>query len=337
MDDAEPLVVESKISIFGAPSTLNVARQQPLSSRTSVKLCFLIGSSELVKVVGSYGIRYYNGDTFPMDQTFFVVLLELSKALVCFFVHTLTHEGSAWSPFNWRLLLPSVVYAMTNNIFLLSLAYVTPAVWMVLVQARIPLTLFLYKVLFRRIISGSQWIGASLMCIAIGVCQLPELSAGVTRNLAVAFVLALLNSVLSASAAVYTELLFKNPQHSNIWKQQFQMYTGGAVFALVPFIYSSLVFQKELISEAPASIWCLVLLTWFTAAMHGICVALLVKKLDNVVKYQVACVVHLLNSGLNQLLFPDRFTLTPHFAISLIILFYAVHVYENRTFALTKR
>ena len=93
----------------------------------------------------------------------------------------------------------------------------------------------------------------------------------------------------------------------------------------------------ELISDASASIWSLVALTWFTAAVHGICVALLVKKLDNVVKYQVACVVHLLNSGLNQLLFPDRFTLTPHFAISLLILFYAVHVYENRTFALTKR
>lgn len=91
------------------------------------------------------------------------------------------------------------------------------------------------------------------------------------------------------------------------------------------------------IFEAPTSIWFLLTLSWLSAAAHGICVALLVKKLDNVVKYQVACLVHLLNSGLNQLLFPDRFTLTPHFAISLFVLFYAVNVYENRTLTLSSK
>lgn len=243
MDDAEPLV-ESKINIPSPAPALNIARQVPLSSKTSVKLCVLIASCELVKVVGAYAIRYHNDDRFPMDQTLFVVLLELSKALVCFFMHVTTHHGSAWTPFNWRLLLPSIIYAITNNIFFLSLAYVTPAVWMVLVQTRIPLTLLLYRVFFRKAVSGAQWIGAFLMCFAIGISQLPELSAGASHGLTVGFVLALLNSVLSASAAVYTELLFKNPQQSNIWKQQFQMYVGGAGFAAVPFMYSFFVYRK---------------------------------------------------------------------------------------------
>ncbi|OQR79769.1 UDP-galactose translocator 1-like [Tropilaelaps mercedesae] len=318
-------------------ATMCLERQQSLSSQSSLLLCTLIAVCELVKLSGTYAIRYLNNGQFPIDPTLFVVLLELLKAAACGIVHILRHPTSPQplKDFNVHLLLPSGVYAITNNIFLLALTFVPPALWMILVQTRIPFTLLIYRSAYHRPVAAPQWIAAILMCLAIGLTQMSHIKEHQLRSgFSTGLMLALLNAALASAAGVWTEIIFKNPQTASIWQQQCQMYTAGAGFALIPFTCSYLTAGKVFITRSPWTIWLLLILTLVSSAIHGIGIALLVKRFDNVVKYHLGCMVHLLNSGLNHLLFPDKFSLTPHFGLSLLLVFYAIYMYENKTFFL---
>ncbi len=75
---------------------------------------------EIGKHVSNYSINYYNNGTYPLPQTILVVLLEilkLSGTVLRMRCQTLSFDISSVKA-SFKFLLPSVIYAVNNNIYL---------------------------------------------------------------------------------------------------------------------------------------------------------------------------------------------------------------------------
>lgn len=81
---------------------------------------------------------------YPLQQTLLVALTEALKCLLVTAMHVATSGSLRMRP-SPKFLLPSLIYMLTNNIFFFVLRYVTPAVWVVLVQCKIIITLCVYR------------------------------------------------------------------------------------------------------------------------------------------------------------------------------------------------
>ncbi len=122
-----------------------------------------------------------------------------------------------------RFLVPSVLYALNNNIYFLGLTLVPPPIWLILCSARTAITACIYKVGFafkllypyrlpsfisllrdyqqfwlKRPLTGWQFVGAFFIVASIILAKLPDLlgtaTAGVNSVPLLAIILALVAS-----------------------------------------------------------------------------------------------------------------------------------------------
>ena len=112
-----------------------------------------------------------------MPQTILVVLLEVMKLMV-----TMMRSGCQKPSFDssslrksTKFLLPSVIYAVNNNIYLAGLILVPPPIWVILCSFRTVVTASLYKFVLKRDISLLQFGGALLIVASIVVAKLGDI------------------------------------------------------------------------------------------------------------------------------------------------------------------
>jgi drug/metabolite transporter (DMT)-like permease len=189
---------------------------------------------EIGKQVSNYSIQYYNGGKYPLPQTILVVLLEAMKLLV-----TVIRSGCQRPSFDsaslrksTKFLLPSVIYAVNNNIYLAGLILVPPPIWVILCSFRTVVTASLYKFFLKRDISLLQFGGALLIVASIVVAKLGDIMSvdGGNHIPMMAIIFAIVSSFNSVGAAVYTESLFKT-SGENFLEQQFWLYFYGMFVA----------------------------------------------------------------------------------------------------------
>lgn len=327
--DEEPLMAtEAELASPVKPAQSPLHRQP-----TSVALVILLSSvfiaSDVGKMMSSYALRYYNGGKYPVHQTLLVAMSEGSKCLVTAVLHVWVTGSPRVRP-SVKFILPSVIYMLTNNIFLYALHFVTPPIWLVLVQCKVLLTLLVYKYVFKHFISAAQWTAGFLIVASVLGSQLEEFNKGEVRGKLIAVGLGLLCGTLSTVVSVYTEFCFKNDTRT-IWEQQAQIYFGGALFSAMASAYSG----EPLIERGMSpSIQGLLLATIALATVQGITIAVVVRRLDNIIKYHLSATCGVLNSVLSALLFPDKFRFTASYVVSLAILFTAIYLYEKKSFVL---
>ncbi|XP_037530071.1 uncharacterized protein LOC119407258 isoform X2 [Rhipicephalus sanguineus] len=321
---------ESPQAETGSPKSSLERREQ--TSLPVVLVLFAASTfTDVSKMVCSYSLRYHNHGSYPMNQSLMVAVTEVLKCVLVTVVHRVT-SGSLHMRPSYKFLLPSVVYMLTNNIFFFALHYVTPAVWLVFAQCRIFLTLLVYKYPFGRHVTRAQWTAGALIAAAVVGSQADVLASHArSSSVATAMALALLCGTLSTMAAVYTEYYFKNDSRS-IWEQQSQIYFGTAVISSIAPLFSA----KALINadQLTGRVLHFLVATIVLSAAYGLCVALVVTRLDNVVKYHMSATSSVLNTFASAALFPDQFRITPAYAISLFVLMVAIYLYEKKSFAL---
>ena len=111
--------------------------------------------------------------------------------------------------------IPSVMYAFNNNVYFYALHYVTPPVWNMLGQIRIIITALTYWAVFRRVVTGLQWL-ALVMIVGMIVCTNRFSSSGgvgegdntgrMQSNVMVALGLAAVGSVASVIGTITIEV-----------------------------------------------------------------------------------------------------------------------------------
>merc|ERR1719430_430332 len=98
----------------------------------SIVICQV--TCEVAKQISNYSIQIFNGGKYPLPQTILVVLVELLKLLA-----TVVRSGcqrpsfdSATLRHSMKFLLPSLLYAVNNNIYFAGLMLVPPPIWIIL-------------------------------------------------------------------------------------------------------------------------------------------------------------------------------------------------------------
>ena len=104
---------------------------------------------EVGKQVSSYSVQYYNGGTYPVPQTMLVLLGEIIKLST-----TIARTGCDPPSIDFislkqsvKFIIPSIFYAVNNNIYFIGLMYVPPPIWIILCSFRTVITATVYKVL----------------------------------------------------------------------------------------------------------------------------------------------------------------------------------------------
>merc|ERR1740137_190225 len=127
-----------------------------------------------------------------------------------------------------KFLLPAIIYAVNNNIYLAGLILVPPPIWVILCSFRTVVTASMYKFVLKRDISLLQFAGALLIVVSIVVAKLGDILSvdGGNQIPMMAIIFAIVSSFNSVGAAVYTESLFKT-SGENFLDQQFWLYFYG--------------------------------------------------------------------------------------------------------------
>ena len=131
---------------------------------------------------------------------------------------------------SFKFLLPSVIYAVNNNIYLAGLILVPPPIWIILCSFRTVVTACLYKFILKRDVSNLQILGSFLIVGSIVMAKVGKnrktlipffakyifitsgdlLSSGGGNIIPVmAIVFAVVSSFNSVGVSVYQEQLFK--------------------------------------------------------------------------------------------------------------------------------
>ena len=110
---------------------------------------------EVTKQISNYSLQYFSGGHYPVPQTIIVVLGELFKLVATIGRSKCTLPSFSLQSLrsSLRFVLPSVLYAINNNIYYAGLTLVPPPIWLILCSIRTVVTAMIYKVFFKNMIA----------------------------------------------------------------------------------------------------------------------------------------------------------------------------------------
>lgn len=68
------------------------------------------------------------------------------------------------------------------------------------------------------------------------------------------------------------------------------------------------------------------------AVAHGITTSLVIKKLDNIIRFQLGALIYVFTTILNKVLFPDKFHLSIWYIVSVLLVLYSMYIMERKSF-----
>jgi len=292
---------------------------------------------EVGKQISNYSIQVFNGGRYPLPQTVLVLLVELIKLAA-----TVVRSGCMRPNFDpvtlrhsMKFLLPSLLYAVNNNIYFAGLMLVPPPIWIILGSFRTVVTATLYKFILKREVSTLQFVGALLIVASIVVAKLGDvLSEDITNSIPlIAIVLAAVAACNSVGAAVYTESLFK-AAGENFLEQQFWLYFYGAIVAsAVHFITApdlNIVNTFASLGDVSSQVVVLLVVALLFGSLGGLVVAAILKKLDNIVKEYSGATANMFTAVICSFMFPDKFSFTIYIFFAMVLLFIGIFLYETQ-------
>ena len=120
MESIDKQIQYLNIAKVETPVAQSSASKLGLFTITGAVIVFASMSCEIGKQVSNYAINYYNRGTYPLPQTLLVMLSEVLKLL-----GTLLRMKCQTPSFDkasvkasFKYLLPGVIYAVNNNIYL---------------------------------------------------------------------------------------------------------------------------------------------------------------------------------------------------------------------------
>jgi len=141
----------------------------------------------------------------------------------------------------WRVsglyLVPSVIYAVQNNIQFMIVKHVEPITYELFRNINILSTACLSRLFLKRELSKVQWVALLLITIGISSTQLTCSPAGYSRSVR-GGLWALASAFLSALAGVYTEKVMKQFDDCIHW-QNAQLYAYGLICNAVILVFRS--------------------------------------------------------------------------------------------------
>ncbi|XP_073711923.1 CMP-sialic acid transporter [Misgurnus anguillicaudatus] len=209
-----------------------------------------------------------------------------------------------------KLSVPSLVYAIQNNMAFVALSNLDAAVYQVTYQLKIPCTALCTVLMLNRSLSRMQWFSVFLLCGGVTLVQWtpPESTkVQVEQNPLLGFVAIAVAVVCSGFAGVYFEKVLKSADTS-LWVRNIQMYLSGIVVTFIGVIVTD---GAEIMEKGffyGYTPWvCMVV---FLASVGGMYTSVVVKYTDNIMKGFSAAAAIILSTIASVILFGLQITMT---------------------------
>uniref|UniRef100_A0A8B9KEA5 Solute carrier family 35 member A1 n=1 Tax=Astyanax mexicanus TaxID=7994 RepID=A0A8B9KEA5_ASTMX len=224
-----------------------------------------------------------------------------------------------------KLSVPSVVYAIQNNMAFIALSNLDAAVYQVTYQLKIPCTALCTVLMLNRSLSRLQWFSVFMLCAGVTLVQWKpaELTkVQVEQNPFVGFVAVAVAVLCSGFAGVYFEKVLKSSDTS-LWVRNIQMYLSGIVVTLAGVYMTDgpQVMEKGFFYGYTPWV-CFVV---FLASVGGLYTSVVVKYTDNIMKGFSAAAAIVLSTVASVTLFGLQITLT--FASGALLVCVSIYLY----------
>uniref|UniRef100_A0A9R1SCE4 Solute carrier family 35 member A1 n=2 Tax=Cyprinus carpio TaxID=7962 RepID=A0A9R1SCE4_CYPCA len=239
-----------------------------------------------------------------------IIKLLLSLGMLCVCVCVLVSHIFKSPVELLKLSVPSVVYAIQNNMAFVALSNLDAAVYQVTYQLKIPCTALCTVLMLSRSLSRLQWFSVFMLCGGVTLVQwTPPLSTKVQveQNPFLGFVAIAVAVLCSGFAGVYFEKVLKSSDTS-LWVRNIQMYLSGIVVTLIGVFMTdgAQVLEKGFFYGYTPWV-CLVV---FLASVGGMYTSVVVKYTDNIMKGFSAAAAIVLSTVASVVLFGLQITAT---------------------------
>merc|ERR1712032_943717 len=242
------------------------------------------------------------------------------------------HLFMSTSLYTWLLyVVPSVLYAINNNLDMLNNQYMDPATEQVLVQLKILTTGLIWWVVFRTPLGAVKWFALLLLLIGCMGSSIPSSTTASDSGAKAmyiepfGFILVGLYTLISATAGVYNEWLIKGPgKDESQHVCNMRIYTIGIIFLLFShFAVNGGASGMNIFKGFNIYTWTLV----FLYALMGLLIAQIVRVFDSIVKlFMSACSMYV--SALAAFLIWGTIPSAIFFA-SLVLVTFAIMLYNK--------
>ncbi|KAM8954360.1 CMP-sialic acid transporter [Pelodytes ibericus] len=224
-----------------------------------------------------------------------------------------------------KLSVPSLVYALQNNMAFVALSNLDAAVYQVTYQLKIPCTALCTVLMLRRTLSKLQWFSVCMLCGGVILVQYSPAEATkvqVEQNHLLGFGAVAVAVLCSGFAGVYFEKVLKSSDTS-LWVRNIQMYISGIVVTLAGVYLSdgAQVLEKGFFYGYNYLVWIVILL----ASVGGLYTSVVVKYTDNIMKGFSAAAAIILSTVASVMLFGLQITLT--FSAGAILVCVSIYIY----------
>uniref|UniRef100_A0A674HCG2 Solute carrier family 35 member A1 n=1 Tax=Taeniopygia guttata TaxID=59729 RepID=A0A674HCG2_TAEGU len=202
-----------------------------------------------------------------------------------------------------KLSVPSVVYAVQNNMAFMALSNLDAAVYQVTYQLKIPCTALCTVLMLNRTLSKLQWFSVFMLCGGVILVQWEPAQATkvqVEQNPWLGFGAIAVAVFCSGFAGVYFEKVLKSSDTS-LWVRNIQLYLSGIVVNLFVVYMSdgAKILEKGFFYGYTYYVWFVVLL----ASVGGLYTSVVVKYTDNIMKGFSAAAAIVLSTVASVILF----------------------------------
>ncbi|XP_014733330.1 PREDICTED: CMP-sialic acid transporter [Sturnus vulgaris] len=224
-----------------------------------------------------------------------------------------------------KLSVPSVVYALQNNMAFVALSNLDAAVYQVTYQLKIPCTALCTVLMLNRTLSKLQWFSVFMLCVGVTLVQWEPAQATkvqVEQNPWLGFGAIAVAVLCSGFAGVYFEKVLKSSDTS-LWVRNIQLYLSGIVVNLF-VVYTSdgaKVLEKGFFYGYTYYVWFVI----FLASVGGIYTSVVVKYTDNIMKGFSAAAAIVLSTVASVNLFGLQITFT--FILGAVLVCFSIYFY----------
>ncbi|XP_062323716.1 CMP-sialic acid transporter [Osmerus eperlanus] len=224
-----------------------------------------------------------------------------------------------------KLSVPSVVYAIQNNMAFIALSNLDAAVYQVTYQLKIPCTALCTVLMLNRSLSRLQWFSVFMLCGGVTLVQWKPAEATkvqIEQNPFLGFIAIAVAVICSGFAGVYFEKVLKSSDTS-LWVRNIQMYLSGIVVTLagVYLADGAQVIEKGFFFGYTPWVCFVVLL----ASVGGLYTSVVVKYTDNIMKGFSAAAAIVLSTVGSVTLFGLQITVT--FATGAMLVCVSIYLY----------
>ncbi|KAF1490972.1 CMP-sialic acid transporter, partial [Pygoscelis antarcticus] len=224
-----------------------------------------------------------------------------------------------------KLSVPSLVYALQNNMAFVALSNLDAAVYQVTYQLKIPCTALCTVLMLNRTLSKLQWFSVFMLCGGVTLVQWKPAQATkvqVEQNPWLGFGAIAVAVLCSGFAGVYFEKVLKSSDTS-LWVRNIQMYLSGIVMTLFGVYVSdgAQVLQKGFFYGYTYYVWFVI----FLASVGGLYTSVVVKYTDNIMKGFSAAAAIVLSTVASVILFGLQITVT--FSLGALLVCISIYLY----------